>query len=260
MSITIRTNASTLSFATRDTEHDNDIIYEPYPVKAGINIAANMRLAFGNSPLLALGHRRANVLMDTPVMLVPSEEFDETAAAQLYRQVNTVNSADGVMWKSLPGLNTVAVYAVNNDLQTVLADHFADVAYMPLMQPVWRHFFGISHDGLHRRLFCYMHDGRLELTAFRRDRFCLNSSMAVTTTDDAAYFILNTWQQLAMQQTADILVVAGTMPGRDRLMAELRRFISDIREADNHTARNNNGAPDGADIPFDLRLLFNTIR
>ena len=260
MSITIRTNANTLSFATRDTEHGNDIVYEAYPVKPGINIAANMRQAFVDSPLLALGHQRANVLMDTPVMLVPAEEFDESAAAQLYNQVNTQNSADAVVWKSIPGLNTVAVYAVNNDLQTVLTDHFADVAYMPLMQPVWRHFFGMSHDGLHRRLFCYMHDGRLELTAFRRDRFCLNTGIGVTTADDAAYFILNTWQQLAMQQPSDILVVAGTMPGRDHLMTELHKFISDIKEADNYTAHSTADGADSVDVPFDLRLLFNTTR
>lgn len=258
MSITIRTNARTLSFASRDTEHGNGIIYEPYSVKSGINIAANLRQAFADSPLLATGHRRATVLMGTPVMPVPAEEFDETAAALLYRQVNTLHSADNVMWKSIPGLNAVAVYAVNNDLQTVLADHFAEIAYLPLMQPVWRHFFGMSHDGLHRRLFCYMHDGRLELTAFRRDRFCLNTGIGVTDADDAAYFILNAWQQLAMRQTADILVVAGTMPGRDRLIAELRKFIGDIREADSSTARRHAATPDSTDIPFDLRLLFNT--
>ncbi len=260
MSITIRTNANTLSFATRDTEHGNDIIYESYQVKSGINIAANLRQAFGNSPLLALGHRRATVLMDTPVMLVPTEEFDETTATLLYRQVNTQTDGGGVKWKTVAGLNTVAVYAVNNDLQTVLADHFAEVGYLPLMQPVWRHFFGMSHDGLHRRLFCYMHDGRLDLTAFHRDRFCLNTGISVTNADDAAYFILNAWQQLSMQQSSDILVVAGTMPGRDHLLTELRRFVGDIREADNYSARNVETDADNVDIPFDLRLLFNTSR
>ena len=157
-------------------------------MKAGINIAANMRLAFGNSPLLALGHRRANVLMDTPVMLVPSEEFDETAAAQLYRQVNTVNSADGVMWKSLPGLNTVAVYAVNNDLPNRPRRPFRrcclHAAHATRVAPLLRHK---PRRASPPSLLRYMHDGRLELTAFRRDRFCSNS-MAVTTTDDAAYF------------------------------------------------------------------------
>ena len=124
MSIIIRTNNDTLSFATRDTEHDNDIIYEPYPVKAGIAIAANLRLAFGNSPLLALGHRRALVMMDTPVMLVPLEEFDEASAPLLYKEVNTQTSASSIIHKTLPGLNAVAVYAINNDLQTVLNDNF----------------------------------------------------------------------------------------------------------------------------------------
>ena len=260
MSIIIRTNNDTLSFATRDTEHDNDIIYEPYPVKAGIAIAANLRLAFGNSPLLALGHRRAVVMMDTPVMLVPLEEFDEASAPLLYKEVNTQTSASSIIHKTLPGLNAVAVYAINNDLQTVLNDNFTDIAYMPMMQPVWRHFFGMSHDALHRKLFCYLHDGQMELTAFRRDRFYLNSSTKVTDTNDAAYFIINAWQQLAMRQNSDILVIAGTIPGRDALMTQLTKFIANIEEADNYTARADKDDEHGAEIPLDMQLLFNTTR
>lgn len=256
MSITIRTTASSLSFALRNGENDTDIVYEPYPLKAGMAIAANLRQAFTQSPLLAIGHKRAVVLADTPPMLIPAEEFDERTAARLYHYVNTAHQADDVMCRPVPELNAVAAFAVNRDLQTVLRDHYTDTDYMPLMLPVWRHFFGMSHDTLHRRLFCYMHDGKIDLTAFRRDRFRFSTSFGVTLAEDAVYFVLNAWKQLGMQQDADNLTVAGTMPGKDRMLAELGKFITHISDTGDSLDTAADAKRDEVAMPLDLQLLY----
>lgn len=256
MSIIIRTTANSLAFALRNGENDTDIVYEPYPLKAGIAIAANLRQAFMQSPLLAIGHKRAVVLVDTPPMLIPAEEFDEHTAARLYHHVNTAHQTDDVMCRPVPELNAVAAFAVNRDLQTVLRDHYSDTDYMPLMLPVWQHFFGMSHDSLHRRLFCYMHDGKTDLTAFRRDRFKFSSSFGVTLAEDAVYFVLNAWKQLGMQQETDNLTVAGTMPGKDKMIAELGKFITHISDMGDDGSLGGETERGEVTLPFDLQLLY----
>lgn len=257
MSITIRTSANSLAFALRNGERDTDIVYEPYPTKPGMALAANLRQAFADSPLLAMGHKRAVVLVDTPAMLIPTEEFDEQTAPRLYHLVNTRHEADDVACTELPELNAVAAYAVGRDLQVVLRDHFSDVSITPLMLHVWGRFFAESHDTLHRRLFCYMHDGKIDLTAFRRDRFCFSSSFAVTLAEDAVYFVLNAWKQLAMRQDADILVVAGTMPGKDKMLGELGKFISNIVRLDDNATDGGEQHAHQVELPFDLQQFYN---
>ena len=74
----IRIGKNTLSFTMPNpADKERPFIYEPYIVKGGISIAANLREAFKTADLTAIDTRRVQVLMDVPSMLVPIEQFDE---------------------------------------------------------------------------------------------------------------------------------------------------------------------------------------
>ena len=51
MRLTIRISTNALSFSAQQA--DGTIAYEPYHVKSGVSIAANLRQAFSESGLLA---------------------------------------------------------------------------------------------------------------------------------------------------------------------------------------------------------------
>ena len=70
--IIIRIGQRHLSFATISKgEEENMITYEPYVIKSGISIAANLREAFKTSDLLLQSPPRVRVMIDSDVMLVP---------------------------------------------------------------------------------------------------------------------------------------------------------------------------------------------
>lgn len=71
--LTIRVSKNTLSFSVVDREAEHQLIYEPYTVKSGVSIAANLRQAFGESELLQRGYQKVRVYIDTPILLVPIE-------------------------------------------------------------------------------------------------------------------------------------------------------------------------------------------
>ena len=50
--LTIRVSKNTLSFSVVDREAEHQLIYEPYTVKSGVSIAANLRQAFVTITLL----------------------------------------------------------------------------------------------------------------------------------------------------------------------------------------------------------------
>lgn len=116
--LTIRVGRSSLMFAQPDTQAENGLQFEHYSSRTGVSVAANLREAFGECPLLekAGADTRAQVLVDTPLMLVPVEEFAQHQAEALFQHTFTGNKADLVMWTVIPSLNAVAVYAVNKDL------------------------------------------------------------------------------------------------------------------------------------------------
>ena len=47
--LTIRVSNNTLSFSVVDREAEHQVIYEPYTVKSGVSMAANLRQAFKES-------------------------------------------------------------------------------------------------------------------------------------------------------------------------------------------------------------------
>ncbi|MEE1121646.1 MAG: hypothetical protein UHT92_08230, partial [Prevotella sp.] len=47
--------------------------FEPYTVKSGMSMAANLREAFRESEVLGLASNRVQVIIDAPVMLIPME-------------------------------------------------------------------------------------------------------------------------------------------------------------------------------------------
>ena len=90
--LTIRVSKNTLSFSVVDREAEHQLIYEPYTVKSGVSIAANLRQAFGESELLQRGYQKVRVYIDTPILLVPIEEFHEEDLTVLYQHAFTGSS------------------------------------------------------------------------------------------------------------------------------------------------------------------------
>ena len=71
--------------ATGASRRAAKVMLEPYTVKSGMSMAANLREAFKESALLAIPNERVHVIIDTPTLILPIEEFDENNMEELYR-------------------------------------------------------------------------------------------------------------------------------------------------------------------------------
>lgn len=245
MKITIRITRTTISFTARNTVIDGQTDYEQYNMKTGISVAANLRQALADCHMLQVQSAPsqlpggepsqyhpvfdvAHVVLDTPLLLIPAEEFDADSVDKFYHLVNTAHKDDDVTTTPVPALNVVAAYAVNKDLRFVLTERFRTVQFVPLLAPVLVEFSRHAYGGFQDKLFCYFHDKRIDICAFRKSRIRFCSSFDVSMTPDAIYYILNTWKTLAMRPT-DILCLAGNISGLEMLNRELHRFIKNIK-------------------------------
>ena len=222
--MTIRVSQSSLAFAIATNENEAQVEYHPYTIKSGVSIAANLREAFKTNEELRSANR-ARLLLDSPVLLVPIEEYREDQNETLF--LHSFPSTEGcvVMNNVIPDLNAVALFAVNKDLKLVMEDNYTDVKFTLMMQPVWYYLHHRSFIGIHRKLFAHFHDGVLELFSFERNRFVFCNRYNVNHPKDAPYFILFVWKELAMDQLKDELYLSGDIPGKEKLMAELHLHL-----------------------------------
>ncbi len=81
--LTIRVGRSTLAML-QQTDGTDDIVYEPFVVRSGVSMAANLRAAFKTSDLLLQPPPRVRVVLDSDVLMVPVEQFDEQTMEMMY--------------------------------------------------------------------------------------------------------------------------------------------------------------------------------
>jgi hypothetical protein len=252
----VRITRRTLAFAVTDKTADAQVAYEPYTVRSGISMAANLREAFKSTALLQRGYKRVNILVDVAVMLVPIEEFQEEDMQGLYRYTFGLDDGDTVVHQILPDLNAVAVFPVNKDIKLVVDDHFTDVRITPLIRSIWTHLHCKSFIGMSKKLYGYFHDKKLELFAFSKNRFKFYNSFELDSSRDAVYFIMYVWEQLGMDKTSDELHLVGDIVDSDGLKISLSQFIRKVYI--NNLAADFSSAPITAisGLPYDLITLF----
>ncbi|MGN0069894.1 MAG: DUF3822 family protein [Prevotella sp.] len=254
--LVIRIGRSHLSFSAADSQSDYGVLFEPYALKGGMSMAANLRQALADGGLPFQGFCRVLAMTDSCVLLIPIEEFTEEQADVLYRHVYGMERSDVILHTVLPNQNAVAVFAVNGDLQTVLNDRFTDVRFMPLMQPVWSYLHKRSFTGMRRKLYVYVHDREADVFAFRQSRFIFCNRFDATAISDVAYYILNVWKQLGMDVNHDELHLVHTEAGNDELTEALKTYIHNTYLL-NPSADFNRAPVTGIrNMPFDLQTLF----
>lgn len=252
--LTIRVGRSSLAFAL--PADGGSVTYEPYVVKSGVSMAANLREAFKTSQLLTVGATRARVMVESSVLMMPIEKFDEKEMADLYHYTYPGTEQDVVCYNVLPDLNAVAVFAVNKDLKLVVDDHFRGVKLLAAVTPVWRHLHQRSYTGPHNKLYGYFHERQLDVFSFQQNRFRFCNAFEVKHAHDALYFLLYVWRQLALQAASDELHVVGDLPGQEWLLGELRRYLRNVLLVSPSADLGHASVTAIKGMPYDMQTLF----
>ena len=254
--LTIRVSNNTLSFSVIDREAEHQVIYEPYTVKSGVSMAANLRQAFKESDLLLRGYLKARIYIDTPLLIVPIEEFKEEDAPILYHHAFTGHDSDAILYRVQPNLNVVAIFCINKDLKLVAEDNFKDVRFTPILQPVWNYLHQRNFTGIHRKLYAYCHEKKLDIFCFEKNRFKFFNSFEASHSKDALYFILYVWKQLGFNQQQDELHLLGNIPDKDWLLYNTKLYIKKVLTLNPAAEFNRAPITEIKGMPFDLLTLY----
>lgn len=224
--LVIRVSRYSLSFSTVEmTVGECPVKYEPYTVKSGISMAANLREALKTARLPQHEYQRVTVFIDAPVLMVPTDLFNEAESTMLYDHSMSRNVNDTVLHNVLPDLNAVAVFAVNKDLKLVIDDNYPGATFVCAMSPVWRYLHQRNFVGTRSKLYGYFHDRRLDIFSFSQRRFKYCNSFDVAHEKDALYYLLYVWKQMMLKPEYDEMHIVGDIPEPEWMLGELRRYL-----------------------------------
>ncbi|MBQ6652105.1 MAG: DUF3822 family protein [Prevotella sp.] len=222
-SLFIRLGQASIDFAWKAAGQD-EVKYVPYELKGGLSPAAHLREALRTSvPSHEFG--TVLVMVSSPTMLVPVDEFVEDEADMLYHHVfPATDNRQQVGHSVVPMLDVVALFAIDNDVHRVVSGTFAEARFLPMAQPLWEY---LSHHAPQQFNVCFI-DGVMHVFSVRNNRFRFCNSFEVNSADDAAYLSLNAWTQLGMDAEHDVFCVVGQSPGDGRFEQTIRRYVRKV--------------------------------
>ena len=254
--LTIRVSRNTLSFSVVDREAEHQLIYEPYTCKEwcfdGSQLASGFQGEYSPAAGIPEGTRISRFAYPAGYI----EEFHEEDIDVLYQHAFNSHNSDAILYRVQPELNAVAVFPINKDLKMVVEDNFKDVRFTPIMQPMWHYLHHRSFTGIHRKLYVYFHDKKLDVFGFEKNRFKFFNSFNAEHAKDALYFILYVWKQLGFNQMQDELHVSGNVPDKDWFLYNTKLYIKKTFILNPAAEFNRAPITEIKGLPFDLMALY----
>lgn len=252
----IRAGNGTLSFLV--PQADDTMQYCQYPVKCGMSLAANLREAFKEQPYLVPHFTKARLMINSPIVLIPREDYEETIefdVEAMYSSVLTGHKGEEKLLCELPQFEAMALYSVNSDLKMVVGDNCERVDVVNVMLPVWEYLYKRYYqNGDRRKMFAYFHDKYMDVCCFEQRRLHFANVFNAQHAHDAVYYLLFAWKQLGLRQRDDDLFILGDMPQGDWLVERLKTYISNVHILSPAAMLNRSSLSQIDGMPFDMMI------
>lgn len=248
----MRIAKDSLHFACPAEEAGGAMRHVSYKTKNGVSPAANLREAIREGVVDFSQWQRVLVLVDSPVAMMPIDEYREEDKEKFYRYTVTGQENNAILATRISRLNAVAVYSISKDLRLVLTDNFSDIKINPVCTYVWQFMHKHGQEGNREKLFGYFHDGALELFSFRKNRFRFTNRFPAPNAEDTTYYILATWQQTGLNRERDELNLLFNGYDAAELMPALQRYISNVTDIASLPEYKALGIPTAGGAPFDM--------
>jgi hypothetical protein len=238
------------------TDDQSQVVFEQYHINSSITMAANLREALLSSDILKAPYQRTLVMVDSPVLMVPTDLFHEKEKTELYFHAFTKRTQQVVMHTVLPDLNSVALFSIDKDLLAVINDRMPQPSIVAAMISVWHHLHQRSYTGIHQKLYGYFHDRQMEVFSFNKNRFKFCNTYTVNNSNNALYYLLSVWKQLGMEPEHDELHLVGDLPDEEALLNEARQFIKRVFYINPSGEFNRAPVTRIAGMPYDMMTLY----
>ncbi len=252
--LVIRVGKGSLMLTTTDDQAQ--VVFEQYPINSSITMAANLREALRTNNILTDSYQRTLIMVDSPVLMVPTDLFHEEEKTELYFHAYTKKTQQIVLHSVLPDLNSVALFSIDKDLLAVINDRMSQPSIIAAMVPVWHHLHQSSYTGNHQKLYGYFHDRCMEVFSFTNNRFMFCNTYTVNCSNNALYYLLSVWKQLGMEPEHDELHLVGELPDEEALMEEARQFIKRVFFINPSGEFNRAPVTQITGMPYDLMTLY----
>lgn len=257
-SLSIRLCSNGLSFCTYAPGKKEPFEYKELEVNHTISMAANLKDALQNEPMLKQDYQRVNVLIATPhFTTVPVAAFKKEEVDAVYQFAFPKDKAQHVSYNVLRRSGIAIVFGLERSVYQMLLDDFPRARFYAAASTLIEFFSERSLFGSGRKMYAYLHEKELTLYAFDQGRMLYVNTFVTTSVADTQYYLLNVWKDLAFDQVDDELYIVGDQekPATE-LSEKIKYFLQRVEVIERGEDFKDRLTHGHSLIPYDLQTLL----
>ena len=257
-SLSIRVCSNGLSFCTYAPGREAPFEYKEVELNHTISLAANLKDALLNEPLLKQDYQRVNVLIATPnFTTVPVAAFRKEDVQAVYQFTFPKDKVQHVSYNVLRRSGIAIVFGLEKSVYQLLLDDFPRARFYASASTLIEFFSERSLLGRGRKMYAYLHEKELTLYAFEQGRMLYVNTFASAGVPDTQYYILNVWKELGFDQVDDALfIVSDREQMAQELTDKMNYFLQSVAVIDRGEDFKDRITHGQTLIPYDLQTLL----
>ena len=227
--LSIRLSTDGFSFSIYNPIHDDSLSIIEKGIDPSLSLTANLKAVFHESDFLNHPYKRVNIMIaDKRFTIVPLELFEEEQAELLFYHNHQKRENEAVRRNILQKNNVVIVFGIDKSAYTFLKEQYPEAHFYSQSTPLIDYFSVKSRLGNSKKMYTSIRQEGIDIYCFEKGRLLLANSFECTQTEDRIYYLLYVWKQLEFDQKRDELHLTGTLPDKEVLMNELKKFILQV--------------------------------
>ena len=183
-----------------------------------------------DTPVLLNEYKRVRVLVHSShFVLLPTDAGDDDAA-MLVREAFPGDDGDAAVCH-MTGNDVKIAFLMPRGMQAFLGRTFNYPAVYHHLSPLCEHFKELGHDDNRSRMFINLRNQEMDLAVYRDSLLQCANTYHFTDTADAAYFAMNAWRTLGLDQLNDELQLMGDADQCVAMTPALREYVKFVMPA-----------------------------
>lgn len=256
-SLSIRITTDGLSFCVYSPTETPRYTFKQLKVKPVVSLAANLKEALMNEPMLKQPYKRVNVLITTPLFTtVPAVAFDREHVEDTFQFVFPKAERTHISYNVLRRSGIAVIFGFDKHLRQLIIDDFPRARFYASASTLIEFFSERSLIGTNKKMFAYRHDDQLTVYCFQQGRMLFVNSYPVHGVNDCQYYLLGVWKEMKFNQLEDTLFVVSDDDDSKELVDKIHYFIKQVSLIDRSDDFRDTITRGNATIPYDLQTLL----
>lgn len=227
--LSIRLGTDGFSFSIYNPIHDDSLSVIEKEIDPSLSLTANLKTVFLESDFLGHTYKRVNIMMaGKRFTIIPLDLYEEEQAELLFYHNHQKRENEIVLYNILKKNNVAIVFGMDKSAYTFLKEQYTDARFYSQSTPLIDYFSIKSRLGNSKKMYASIRKDGIDIYCFERGHLLLANSFECTHTEDRIYYLLYAWKQLEFNQERDELHLTGTLPDKEVLMNELKKFILQV--------------------------------